>query len=92
MAKVQMSETELRDLSSLVKRQQGNVEAVVSAGNRAVGVASSEWKSTAFDSFNTLWQQNRHILEQLAEDLKAWSPKLNSHGDVAQFTNRPFKH
>ena len=91
MARVQMSETELRDLASMVKRQQGNVDAVVSAGNRAVGAASSEWKSSAFDTFQTLWQQNRHILEQLSDDLRAWNPKLNAHGDVAHAVNKPFR-
>ncbi|MBV9544778.1 MAG: WXG100 family type VII secretion target [Chloroflexi bacterium] len=86
-----MSESELRDLSSKVQKQQQNVSDVTRAGQTAVSQAGSEWQSSAFETFKARWQQDKGVFDRLAADLSDWTRKLNEHSTVAARVNRPFR-
>jgi uncharacterized protein YukE len=90
MPQIRMSESELRDLATKIQRQQRNTAAVTQAGNTAVGQASAEWQSTAFETFRSRWGSDKGVLERLAADLQDWNRKLNDHASVAARVNRPF--
>jgi len=88
---IRLSETELRDLSRSTQKQQQNVEDVSRAGDSAVRVADSEWRSQAFDTFKARWQQDKGRLDSLARELANWQKQTDQHAQVANRVNQPFR-
>ena len=90
MPNIRMSESELRDLSTKIQRQQQNVADVTRAGASAVNQAGAEWQSSAFETFKSAWARDKGVLDRLNTELQDWKRKLNEHATVAARVNRPF--
>jgi hypothetical protein len=87
---VRLSESELQNLAKNTQKQQSNVEDVRRAGESAVRMADSDWKSSAFESFKARWQRDGRELNQLAEQLADWQKKCTQNSQVANRVNKPF--
>jgi len=86
-----LSESELLDLARNSQKQQRNVEDVRQAGESAVRVADSGWRSQAFETFKARWNQDKGQLTSLAQELARWERQCNQHARVANRVNQPFR-
>jgi uncharacterized protein YukE len=87
---IQLSETELLQLSQNTQRQKKNVDDVQQSGHNAVNTTDAEWQSSAFESFKALWQRDSKKLGQLSDELGRWIQQTTHHADVAHRVNQPF--
>jgi uncharacterized protein YukE len=87
---VRLSESELRDLARATQKQQQNVEDVSKAGESAVRMADSDWRSQAFETFKSRWNQDRGKLNSLSQELSNWNRQCTQHAQVANRVNQPF--
>jgi uncharacterized protein YukE len=89
--RIQLSESELKQLADNSRKQQQNVDDVTKAGETAVGVAGGGWQSQAFQTFDACWQQDRGKLTQLSQELANWQKQCMQHSAVAHRVNQPFR-
>jgi uncharacterized protein YukE len=88
---IRLSESELRELARDSHKQRQNVEDVSKAGESAVRVADSDWRSQAFDTFKARWQQDKTRLDALGRELEKWHRQCMQHAQVANRVNQPFR-
>ncbi|HEY1293154.1 MAG TPA: hypothetical protein VGJ60_08750 [Chloroflexota bacterium] len=87
---IRLSESELQELARSTQKQQRNVDDVSRAGESAVRVADSGWRSQAFETFKGRWQQDRSRLTSLTQELARWERQCTQHAQVANRVNQPF--
>jgi uncharacterized protein YukE len=88
---IRLSESELQELARSTQKQQRNVDDVSRAGESAVRVADSGWRSQAFETFKQRWNQDKSKLTSLTQELANWQRQCTQHAQVANRVNQPFR-